>query len=75
MAKYAITLAGSERLRCSVRPTPAITSSTRSGGKTLVSKPTDTRSDRRRSETGFTHPARGMATNYIIVTLTERYWD
>ena len=75
MANYAITLAGNERFRCSVRPTPAITSSTRSGGNTLVNKPTDTKSDRRRSETGFTHPARGSHPNYIIVMLTRRYCD
>jgi hypothetical protein len=36
--------------------------------------PTDTRSDRRRSDAGFTQPPRGMATNNIIVTATERYW-
>jgi len=40
----------------------------------LVNKPTEIRSERRRSDTGFTHPARGTTTNYIIVILTERYW-
>ena len=39
-------------------PRPAITSSTTSGGNTRVNNPTDTRSDNRRSDTGFTHPAR-----------------
>src|SRR3954454_22783355 len=71
--KYAITRAGSDRERCSVRPTSAITSSTRPGGNTRVSTPTDTRSDNRRSDTGFFHPARGMTPNYTDVTLTERY--
>ena len=45
--------AGSDRCRCSVRPTSAITSSTRFGGNTRVRTPTDTRSDRRRFDTGF----------------------
>ena len=36
--------------------------------------PTETRSDKRRSETGFFHPARGMPPNYTGVSLTERYW-
>ena len=58
---------------CSVRPVPAITSSTTSPGNTRVSSPTDTRSDNRRSEAGFTHPARGTHPNYTPVTLTERY--
>jgi hypothetical protein len=71
MAKYAITRAGSERF---LRSAEEITSSTKSGGNTLVSRPTDTRSDRRRSETGFTQPARGTHPNYTIGTLTERYW-
>ena len=75
MANYAVTLGGNERFRCSVRPAPAITSSTRAGGNTLVNKPTDTNSDRRRSETGFAHPARGSLPNYIIVMLTRRYCD
>jgi len=39
-----------------------------------VRTPTDTRSDNRRSDSGFFQPARGMTQNYIIVTLTERYW-
>ena len=43
-------------------PTSAITSSTSSGGNTRVSTPTDTRSDNRRSDSGFLHPARGMPT-------------
>jgi hypothetical protein len=71
--KYAITRAGSDRCRCSVRPTQAITSSTRSGGNTHVSTPTETKSDNRRSVSGFTHPARGMPPNHTAVTLTERY--
>jgi len=74
IAKYAITLAGNDRLRCSVRPAAAITSSTSSGGNVRVNTPTDTKSDNRRSETGFVHPARGIPPNYTIVTLTERYW-
>ena len=48
--------------RTSVRPAPAITSSTRPGGNTRVNTPTDTKSDNRRSDSGFTHPARGMTT-------------
>jgi hypothetical protein len=72
--KYAITRAGSDRCRCSVRPACAITSSTRPGGNTRVSTPTDTRSDNRRSDSGFFHPARGTQPNYTAVTLTERYW-
>ena len=74
IAKYAITRAGNDRCRCSVRPAPAITSSTTSGGNTRVSTPTDTRSDNRRSDSGFTQPARGTPPNYTPVVLTERYW-
>jgi len=74
IAKYAITRAGNDRFRCSVRPAPAITSSTNAGGNTRVKTPTDTKSDRRRSETGFFHPARGIPPNYTRVSLTERYW-
>ena len=58
-AKYAIVRAGNDRCRCSVRPDAAITSSTTPAGNTRVNNPTDTRSDNRRSDTGFTHPARG----------------
>ena len=72
--KYAITRAGSDRCRTSVRPASAITASTTSGAKTLVSNPTDTKSDRRRSDTGLTQPPRGTPTNYTVVVLTERYW-
>ncbi len=71
--KYAITRAGNDRCRNSVRPATAITSSTSPGGNTRVNNPTDTKSDRRRSETGFNHPARGIHPNYTPVTLTERY--
>ena len=53
--------------RCA--PTPAITSSTSSGGNTRVSTPTDTRSDNRRSDSGFIHPARGIPTNYTACNL------
>lgn len=53
---------------------PAITSSASPGGNTLVSTPTDTRSDKRRSDSGFFHPARGTPANYTRVRLTERYW-
>jgi hypothetical protein len=53
MEKYAIDLAGNERRRCSVRPHPVITESTTSGGNTFISTPTDTRSDNRRSDSGF----------------------
>ena len=74
IAKYAITRAGNDRCRCSVRPASAITSSTTSGGNTRVSNPTDTRSDNRRSDSGFTQPARGTHPNYTAVVLTERYW-
>ena len=74
IAKYAITRAGNDRCRCSVRPHSAITSSTSPGGNTLVNKPTDTKSDNRRSDVGFFHPARGTPPNYTPVTLTERYW-
>lgn len=52
----------------------AITSSTSSGGNTRVNRPTDTRSDNRRSETGFTYPARGTAIKVRGCHLTERYW-
>ncbi len=31
-------------------------------------------SDRRRSETGFFHPARGIPANYSAVDIAERYW-
>lgn len=61
------------RLRCSVRPASAITSSTTSAGKTLVKRPIDTKSDNRRSDSGFTHPERGMAIILSSVPLTERY--
>ena len=74
IAKYAIVRAGNDRCRCSVRPASAITSSTTSAGNTRVSNPTDTRSDNRRSDTGFTQPARGIHPNYTTVVLTERYW-
>ncbi|GAF44181.1 hypothetical protein RW1_011_02100 [Rhodococcus wratislaviensis NBRC 100605] len=57
--KYAVTRAVNDLLRCSLRPHSAITSSTKDAGNTLVSNPTDTTSDNRRSETGFTHPLRG----------------
>jgi len=40
----------------------------------LVNRPTETRSDNRRSDVGFTHPARGTPRNYTIGILTERYW-
>src|SRR5665811_2092507 len=72
--KYAITRAGNDRCRCSVRPTAAITSSTNAGGNARVNTPTDTRSDNRRSDSGLVHPARGIHPNYTPVTLTERYW-
>jgi hypothetical protein len=39
-------------------------------GSLGVNTPTDTRSDNRRSETGFTHPERGMPPNYTVVSLT-----
>ncbi len=39
-----------------------------------INTPTDTTSDKRRSESGFLHPARGMTANYTAVRLTERYW-
>jgi hypothetical protein len=73
IAMYAITRAGKLRLRCSVHPPWAITSSTSFGGNTRISTPTDTRSDRRRSETGFNHLTRHSPPNYTVVTLTERY--
>lgn len=72
-AKYAITRAGNDRCRCSLRFVSASTSSTSAGGNTRVSSPTDTRSDRRRSDGGFFHPARGTPPNYTPVVLTERY--
>ena len=75
IAKYAIDRAGNERRRCSVRPHSAITASTTSDGKTLISTPTDTRSDNRRSDSGFFQPERGTNPNYTDVTLIERYWD
>jgi hypothetical protein len=74
IAKYAIVRAGKDRWRCSVRPDSAITSSTTSGGNTLVNNPTDTRSDNRRSDSGFTQPARATHPNYNAVILTERHW-
>ena len=55
-------------------PDPAITSSTSDGGNDRVNTPTETRSDNRRSDSGFTHPARGIHPNYTAATLTERYW-
>ena len=73
-AKYATTRAGNNRCRCSVRPAAAITSSTTSGGNTRVNNPTDTRSDNRRSDSGFTQPARATHPNYTTVVLTERHW-
>ena len=57
----------------SVRPHPAITSSTTPGENTFAYNPTDTTSARRRSDSGFTQPARGIHTNYTTVTLIERY--
>jgi len=66
--------AGIERFRRSVRPQPETASSTSAGGNVRVSTPTETRSDNRRSDEGFLQPPRGTTTNYIIVTLTERYW-
>jgi len=42
--------------------------------ETLVNNPTDTKSDSRRSETGFTHPLRGSSADYTHAVLTERYW-
>ena len=57
-----------------MRPAAAITSSTNPGGNTRVNTPTETRSDNRRPDSGFFHPARGMTPNYTGVTLTERYW-
>ena len=72
--KYAITRAGNDRCRCSVRPASATTSSTNAGGNVRVSTPTETRSDNRRSDSGFLQPARGTPPNYTPVVLTERYW-
>ena len=65
---------GNDRCRNSVRPHPAITSSTNPGGNVRANTPTDTKSDNRRSDTGFNHPARGIHPNYTNVVLTERYW-
>ena len=48
----------------------AITSSTTSAGNTRVNKPTETRSDRRVSVSGFFHPARATPPNYTVVVLT-----
>ena len=66
-AKYATTHAGNNRCRCSVRPASAITSSTTPGGNTRVNNPTDTRSDNRRSDSGFTQQARATHPNYTPV--------
>lgn len=44
------------------------------GGNTLATNPTDTTSDNRRSDSGFTQPARGTHRNYTAVILIERYW-
>ena len=52
--KYATTRAGNARFRCSVLPAALTTSSMTTAGNTRVNKPTDTKSDNRRSETGFT---------------------
>jgi hypothetical protein len=71
--KYAMTRAGKDRCRCSVRPASATTSSTNAGGNVRVSTPTETRSDNRRSDSGFLQPARGTPPNYTTVVLTERY--
>ena len=73
IAKYAIDLAGNDRRRFSVRPHSAITASTTCAGNTLISRPTDTRSGNRRSDSGFLHPERGIPPNYTRVTLIERY--
>lgn len=51
-----------------------ITESSTSGGNPFINTPTDTRSDNRRSDSGFLQPERGMSTNYMVVTLIERYW-
>jgi len=59
--------AGNDRFRCSVRPQPATTSSTSAGGKVRVSTPTETRSESRRSDTGFRQPPRGTPSNYTNV--------
>ena len=59
--------AGSDRLRCSVRPQLATTSSTKAGGNVRVSTPTETRSESRRSDAGFLQPWRGTPSNYTIV--------
>jgi hypothetical protein len=67
MEKYAIERAGRDRVRCSVRPQSATTSSTNAGGKVRVSTPTDTKSDSRRSETGFLQPWRATAPSYTSV--------
>ena len=53
----------------------ARTASTNPGGNVRVNTPTDTKSAKRRSDTGFNHPARGIHPNYTHVTLTERYWS
>ena len=74
IVKYAIDLAGNDRRRCSVRPHSAITASTTCGGNTFISRPTDTRSGNRRSDSDFLQPERGISTNYTRVTLIERYW-
>src|SRR5665811_250594 len=74
IAKYAIDRAGNDRRRFSVRPHSVITASTTSAGKTFDSRPTDTRSGNRRSDSAFLQPVRGMPTNYTLVTLIERYW-
>jgi ABC-type glutathione transport system ATPase component len=47
----------------------------RLGGNVRVNTPTDTKSDNRRSDTGFNHPTRGTHPNYTHVALTKRYWD
>ena len=45
----------------------------RQAGNTRVNNPTDTRSDNRRSDSGFTQPARATHPNYTAVVLTERH--
>jgi hypothetical protein len=70
ITKYATTRAGNDRRRCSVRPASAITSSTTSAGNTLANNPIDTKSDKRRSDTGLNCPARGTPPNYTNTTLT-----
>src|SRR4029078_8667213 len=55
---------GTAPARIALRPARAHTAYTHPPGKTLVSNPTDTKSDRRRSDSGLTQRLRGTVILY-----------